>query len=157
MTTRNRMARMWVPFTTGDEVLTLAAGGSSRTLLPSLWEAKVGRTLDEYTVTRVILSMYLHRTTTGESVATIGLIILNENLALANLNPADDPNADWFYHEETVFTGATTNSQLDMKRDVSGQRRAKAQAKEMYLYIEHRSAAGTLSFHVSGRALVLQR
>ena len=147
---------MWLPWSSGAEVDTIAAGVVFRFLIPSIAEGAtvLDRNIQEYTTLRTILNLQLS-VGSGFNIVTCGIILASRDITATLLNPAGDPTAAWLWHEEFLVKGAD-NSDI-IHRDVLGKRKSSAFGlqNEMYAYIENRSAAGTVSFHYSGRTLVL--
>ena len=155
--TSPRMRRVWFPWSTGSAQVALAATSTLRVLLPSILEAEMGREYESYTVTRSIFRLNISADS-GAAVVTFGMIIQPEPLLLASSNPADDPERDWFYHEEFLVEVAAES--LDpanaIVRDIASQRKSKGMNTEMFLYVRNRGALG-IQFHGSGRSLILMR
>jgi len=153
----NRMPRRWANFTSGAEPLALAANASARVLLLSVLEADLGRTVETFTVTRVIFGMNLLSLTSGPSVVACGLIVHPESFALGQIDPNADIHTDWFWWGEflTNSGGGANQPPGQIVRDIAGQRRATGQAPGVFFYIENRDANESISFHIAGRVLLL--
>ncbi len=157
MTTRNRMKRQWLHFNSGADPIALGTGSQVRVLIRSLAEIDLARSLDNWTVTRVIFNLYLVATG-GVVRATVqtGLIVLNENIGLSTIGPIANPHNDWFYHEGFVIDADLQMRAGNIERDVAGRRRASGLERGLFYYIENRSATSTVNFSISGRALILE-
>jgi len=151
MTSRRR-GTFWMEFSEGAVLLTLAFGGISRLLIPSLREGEVGREYEGYTVTRTIFNLFLH-STGAEVVCTAGIIILPESVGASSVDPTAEPAADWLWREEFVAP-ASADEPLEIHRDVGSQRKARGGETEQFFYVVNRSGVAGVELHRSGRTLV---
>jgi len=151
---RNRMATLWLPFTTGADELTLAVSSISSVDLTSLAEAEQGRDFDLFTTTRLVLNMGF-RAVTGDAIVTVGLMSIHKDAGLATKQPAGDQEADWSYHEEFMITNSVSNAQNDITRDIVARRKQQGFQNKLLLKVNNRDSVSAILFHISGRMLVL--
>jgi len=139
-------------FSEGATVLTLGPGSAARLLLPSLREAEVGREYEGYTVTRILLNLWI-LSTGAEAIITSGVIYQQEDVAVGSVQPDVDPHADWMWQEDTVAP-ASTDDGIRIHRDIRSQRKLRGGDNELYWYVKSRSGAVSVELHRSGRVLV---
>ena len=151
MTTRRR--RVWLPFSAGADPVVLVASGVDRIFVASITEAEVGRQYEHYTVERSIFNVSLFAPNT--SIVTMGILMVQEDVAIATITPVADPGAQWLWHEEFMSHNAVDPSAYNMRREVKSRRIARGNDSELYFIIENRAAGNTITYHVSGRILVL--
>jgi len=149
-TRRARMTRRWMSWNSGAEEITIAADATARVLLPTLLEAEIGREIEQYTVVRTIMDFSL-RAAGGVSSIAVGLIVHNENVVLGQIDPTDDPHADWMYHEQ--FSVNTLEHLFH--RDVAGKRMSRGHENELFLYIRNRETGAAVMVFFAGRTLIL--
>ncbi len=149
----NRRGVLWLPFSEGAVVTTLAAGNTTRLDIGSIREAEVGREYEGYTVTRSLLTIKVANTSGGTNVWAAGLIVLQENVALATVTPAATPSADWLWHEEFVAANLFNDATSLVHRDLASQRKARGGDSILWLYITNRGASA-VSIHRAGRVLI---
>ena len=152
--TQGRMARRWLALSSGATPGSLSAASVTRFSIPSIIEAELGRELERYTVSRMILRVTLKLASAGDAVCTVGVITHNEVVALGQVTPASNPSADWTYLDE-VMVGATTDPYATLRVDVGGQRKSRGSEADTFIYIENRHASIAMTFHIFGRILVL--
>ncbi len=154
MPTRSGRARVWMPWSSGASVLSLAAGVTTRFLIPSIVEGAtvLDRKVQAYTTVRTLLS-FQGFTASANMVITLGIILAARDITATLLSPVGDPSAAWLWHEEFM---CTPDKGVLVTRDVLGKRKSAGLGlqNELFAYIENRGSA-TLSFHYSGRTLVL--
>ena len=141
----------WMRFSEGAAFAVVAAGNNSRLLVPSIREAEVGREYEGFTITRLIINVTL-RSATTLAVVTMGVIVQQEDIALATVQPAADPHADWFWCEEFLANDSGDDS-LQIHRDIRSQRKARGGDSEVYIYVVNRSGVN-IEVHRSGSMLV---
>jgi len=149
----SRRGTFWVGFSEGVNLLTLSPGTVSRLLIPSLLEAEIGRELENYTVTRIILNLHLHATG-AEAVITAGVHVVHENVGVGVVKPAQDIHADWLWHEEFVAPPSADDQMAVISRDLRAQRKLNSREQELYFELNNRSGAVSVEVHRSGRVLV---
>ena len=148
----NRMQRLWLPFRTG--VSAIAASGDVRFSMSSLVDTAMGRTLRDYTVTRMIFN-FRCRQDSGEPVTmAIGVRFENDNVVVGTVAPNTDSQAEWLYWEEVTPAIGVMVQRDAIVRDIHTQRRSQGLNQELFFYVSNTSAiAGDLM--LSGRCLVL--
>jgi len=152
MTSRRR-GRFWLPFGTGATPDTIISGNVVRLFIPSVLESEVGRELERYTIVRLILSIYL-KSTSGNTVVTMGAIALQEDVLLTSIGPGNQPSADWLWHEEFLADAGNGGPYTLISRDIRSQRRQRGSDTDFYIYTHNRGANSVIN-HTSGRALCL--
>ena len=151
MVTRRR--RLWLPFSAGADPVVLVASGVDRIFVASINEIEAGRQFEHYTVERSIFNISMFAPNT--SIVTMGLVMMQEDVAISTITPVGDPGAQWLYHEEFMTHNAVDPSNYNMARDVRARRMARGNDAELYFMIENRAAGNTITYHVSGRVLIL--
>ena len=152
-------SKMWVPWSNGASVSTLAAASVVRVFLMSIVEAPnvLDRNVQQYTVLRHVFNVAL-RSVSANAVVTMGLIILNRDLLIGSITPALSPTADWLWLDE-VPVGSSAGFLPDyiMRHDIRSMRKSQAKGiiNELYLYIENRNVASAIDYHFFGRTLIL--
>ena len=151
------MRRMWVPWSTGAGVQTLAGASTLRLFLLSIVEGStvLDRKVQRMTTQRTLMSMWFSSREDEFITVTVGMILLPRDLPLSNLTPADDSSADWQYHEEFAVENTLASLATNIHRDVKTIRKTEGLATEFYMYVQNRSGASVLDMHLSGRTLVL--
>ena len=155
MPTRNRM---WLPFSTGASIVTLAAASNSRLFVESIVEGTsvLDRKLSEFTVQRLLLSLSFNPATAATLVLTLGLTFQHPDVTLGLITASGDPaSADWLWHEEFVSDNTGFDISNNITRDIRAVRKSKGLASELYILVENRHASVSVEYHLSGRALVL--
>ena len=147
----NRRSMYWMSFSEGSSTTAVSAGGESRLLMPSIRESELGREFERYTVTRILFNLSL-TSATANLVVTAGIHIIQEDVPITAISPADDPHSDWLWKEEFIVTGQDAAGVSLVHRDIRSQRKAVPDS-EFYFVINNRSGA-TVDVHRSGRALI---
>jgi len=148
----DRRQTYWMSFSEGATLLTQGPGIQTRLLIPSLRETEVGREYEGYTVIRVILKLWLH-STGAEAVITSGIMTHAEGVALAQLNPANDPHVDWLWQEDTVVSASVDEPRV-VERDLRSMRKSRGGDNNLFWYVVNRSGVVSVELHRSGRALI---
>ena len=151
MTTRRSV--YWMRFSEGATVLAAAAGSVSRLLIPSIREGEEGQERTGYTVTRLLVTLFLRGATVNDLVASVGIIVQPEDVAVTAVDPVDDPHADWLWREEFVAGSSTAGPGNMIMRDLRSQRKVRTTDHEIFFYVFNRSAS-VLQVHRSGAVLV---
>ena len=152
--TSPRRRRLWLPFSTGDNEVTLAFNGTDRLFIASINELEQGRQLERYTVQRSVFT-FSAWTDSGANQVVVGLIGLQEDVAVGSVDPEDDPGADWLYHEQFTLISTESGHTLNLIRDIRSQRIMRGNDSELYMYIRNRDTGTNLIYAVTGRILVL--
>jgi len=147
-----RRGTYWMSFSEGATLLTMAPGATSRLLIPSLRETEAGREYEGYTVTRMLLNIFI-QSTGAEAIVTFGVILQTESVAVGQVGPVQEPHADWLWQEDLV-TGPSTDEPLRIHRDIRSQRKSRGGENEFYVYAVSRSGVISVELHRSGRVLV---
>jgi len=149
--TTNRMRRLWLPFRSG--VTAVASGAQATVNLTTLIDAAQGRTLKQFTVTRVVFGFSGSVDSGALANFLIAMRFLNENVAVGTVTPLD-ATAEWFYWEEVVTEVAAMTNQNRIFRDIRSQRKAQGSDQDLLFFVTNNaSVAG--DFQVSGRVLAL--
>ena len=148
---RSRRRYKWLPFSSGDNALTLTAGQVVSFDAGSILEVELGRELENYTVERLLVSLQIDAGS-GTLVFTSGFIAENEATASTTITPQDNPNADWMWHEE--FFAVNGQDAVDVHRDLTVRRSLRGQEQILRVKVENRDGADSALYHISGRVLV---
>ena len=146
--------RLWLPWSTGDDEVSLAASSSTRIFIASVNETEVGRQLENFTVERMVFNVGI-LANTGPSVVTCGILMQSEDVLQASVSPSGDPGADWLWFEEYLTTNAGGAPHTHIFRDIRSRRKTRGNDSEAYFMVDNRESAATINFHTQGRMLVL--
>jgi len=147
-----RMRRLWAPFRVAST--SIAAAAVARVNLTTLVDTTQGRSVRQYTVTRILLQFSCAVDSQDLNVFGIGIRFDNENVALGSVNPLSDTTADWMYHEEIQPSVLTFEMRDRVIRDIRAQRKSRGNDMDLFLYVEsNTSVAG--DFITAGRVLLL--
>ena len=154
--TRSGRNRLWASWSSGSSATSLAAASEVRVYMLSLVEMQtvLDRKVQEYTVVRTIGQVSL-RVASGETVVTVGIAILDRDVALGTITPGLDTHADWLYHRELITGSTIFERQNELDIDVRGQRKSRGSRTELYMKLSNRGAVAVL-WHTSGRVLLLE-
>ena len=156
--TKGGRNRLWVPWSSGDEPLTVGPGAITRLVMTSILEGAtiLDRKVQIYTHLRSIISMSAGVAATGTVVLACAIGIIPRDLTVTTLDPVGDPTFDWLWHEEFMVSNVTQGLADNINRDIRGMRKAGDIRNELHFYIENRDAAITAFWHASGRTLLLE-
>jgi len=150
--TTSRRRRTWLPF--NSTVISLTSLAISRTDIPSIMEAQLGREIQGYTTQRLIVNIDALSNTTTPSFIACGLIANNAGLALADIDPGANPEADWQWWEG--FRVNDVDQELThIHRDLRVQRRVRGRDTNMFIYVSNEGTI-TTSVLIHGRVLILE-
>jgi len=151
----DRMARAWAPIDTG--VITLAGNADVFALINSELEAAMGRSIRQFTVTRIIAKIYVTPVVLNNNAYLFhGVRIDNENVPAGTLNPVADQDADWILHGTVWNQGivADWNEAKTVNIDNRSQRKSQGEQSELRWYLSN-GGGSSLYVAVQGRALLL--
>ena len=149
-----RRGRIWLPFSSGPAPVTLTVLTSARFFIPTIAEVEQGREFSRYTIMRLIFNLEAEGNT-NKSILTLGLILLPEGTGVAVHSPESQPTAQWSYHEEIMVK--PESGRFDrFSRDVATKRMARGLHDELFFYITERSNITNVTYHLSGRVLLLE-
>ncbi len=146
-----RRSTFWMPFSEGAAMFSLTSGLNSRLLIPSIRESEVGREYEGFTITRTILNLRMTLASGTDIVVTAGIIMENEDIDVDDVEPVDNPSADWIWHEEFIVPSASES--LEIHRDIGSMRKARGGEQSIFFYLHNRTAT-TVLVHRSGRMLI---
>jgi len=146
--------RVWLPFTSNTDTYdTLATGSSVLLAINSIVNVELGMELSQMTTRRLIFTATLGINAV-DAVISIGVSFRPEVLTAAQGNqPGSNPAATWqFWEQMLIDADATVPTRIH--RDVAISRRALGSESELEIQLQNQSA-GTISWHLTGRVLVL--
>ena len=150
------MARrmMWSPFSEGSGVIGLAVATNSRLDLLSLVETEVNRDIEEFTVTRIVGTLFFNGGVNSELVLTAAIRLQHEDIGLASVSPVGDPASRWLYHQDHVAMARTDSTSVDrINFDLRGQWKARGLDNTLWFMVENRSGQ-VINIHRTGRVLL---
>jgi len=150
-----RRGRLWFPFSSGTAPQTLTVLTAARFFIPTIAEVEQERQFARYTTMRLVYNLEA-RGNTNDSVLTVGLIMLPEGSGVATHAPAAQPTGSWLYHEEFLVKTAADNQPNRVSRDLTVKRISRGLNNELHFYLQERSNLTNVTYHVSGRVLVLE-
>ena len=148
----SRRGRLWLPYSSGANPLTLTPGAFTRLFVESIMEAEVERQMEGFTVERILLRMSLVAAA-GTVICTVGIHLQQEDVTLGVISAEDDPTSDWLYREEFAVRTGTTHELIE--RDIRSKRISRGRDSELYWEMTNRDSVDGVDFHVSGQVLVL--
>ena len=150
----DRMRRLWVPFRSG--IVPLASAADAIVNITTLIDAAQGRTLKQYTVTRMIFGFSALMDSGGPGTFEIGVRLQNENIGVGVVDPLADITAEWIYWESVMAEVAAMTNQNRIFRDIRSQRKAQGSDQDLLFFVSQSTGVAG-DFEVSGRCLVLIR
>ena len=150
----DRMRRVWAPIDTG--VLDMAGGANVFVYVNALVDAALDRDIRQFTVTRVIASIYASPGIEDDPVYFMhGMRIENANVALGSITPEDD-TADWILHGTVWASGGVAQwaEANTVHIDNRSQRKSQGEQAQLRWYITNVGANSGL-IAIQGRALLL--